>query len=198
MTTFLLIRHALNNTVGERFAGRMPGVDLNPEGRMQADQLAERLAGLPITCVYTSPLQRAAATARPIADILQVKLEIADDFTELDMGEWTGRSFSDLENDEHFGLFNQFRSCTRPPGGESMIEAQSRMVTGIEKLRTKHGGENIAIVSHADPIKAAVGFYAGIPIDLVNRLEISPASVSIIELWPETVQIKLINDTGGR
>jgi probable phosphoglycerate mutase len=78
-----------------------------------------------------------------------------------------------------------------------MLEAQARMVTGLEILKKQHPGETVALISHADLIKATLSFYAGIHLDLFQRLEISPASISIVELYDETARIMLMNDTGG-
>lgn len=196
MTRFLLIRHATNNTVGKRFAGRMAGVHLNEEGLRQAQKLAERFTGLPITAVYSSPLERAVETAEPIAQVLGLQVITCDDFLEIDLGEWTDRAFDDLAGDTRFHLFNSFRSCTRVPGGELMLEAQARMIAGMQRLCTQYPMGNIAIVTHSDMIKAAVAYYAGIHLDLFQRIEIDPASVSIIEVYEETARLRLLNHTG--
>jgi len=196
MTRFLLIRHATNDTVGKRLTGRMAGVSLNEEGQAQAQKLAERLAGLPVTAVYSSPLERAVETAEPIAKLLHLENSVSEDFLEINFGEWTNTAFEDLVKQPKFQLFNSFRSSTRIPGGELMAEAQVRIVRGLEKLCVQHPHETVAIVSHADLIKAAVAYYAGIHLDMFQRIEISPASVSVVEIYDETARILLVNDTG--
>lgn len=196
MTRFLLIRHATNSTVDKRFAGRMAGVHLNEEGQAQAQALANRLSGLPIHAVYSSPLERAIETAEPLAQALQQQTITCEDFLEIELGEWTNTTFEELADKQQFKLFNSFRSGTRVPGGELMLEAQARMITGLQRLYTKHRDETVAVVSHSDMIKAAVTYYAGIHLDLFQRIEISPASVSIVELYEETACIKLLNHTG--
>jgi probable phosphomutase (TIGR03848 family) len=196
MTRFLLIRHATNHTVGKRFAGRMQGVHLNDEGKAQAQHLAERLSSLPIAAVYSSPLERAVETAEPLAGVLNQQTITSDDFLELELGEWTNTAFEDLAGEPQFRLFNSFRSCTRIPGGELMLEAQARIITGLGKLVARHPGQTVAVVSHADLIKAAVAYYAGIHLDLFQRIEISPASVSVVELYEDTARILLLNHTG--
>lgn len=196
MTRFLLIRHATNSTVGKRFAGRMAGVHLNEEGQAQAQQLATRLSGLPIHAVYSSPLERAVETAEPLARMLQQQTITCEDFLEIELGEWTNTTFEELADKPQFKLFNSFRSGTRVPGGELMLEAQGRMITGLQHLYTKHCDETVVVVSHSDMIKAAVTYYAGIHLDLCQRIEISPASVSIVELYEETARITLLNHTG--
>jgi probable phosphomutase (TIGR03848 family) len=196
MTKFLLIRHALTDSVGKRLSGRTPGVPLNAEGQAQAQQLAIRLADMPIAAIYSSPLARAVQTAAPIAAQHDLETSISEDFLELDFGNWTNCTFQELHDQPQFQRFNSFRSSTRIPGGELMLEAQARAVAGLGKLCAQHPGQTVAIVSHADILKAAVAYYAGIHLDLFQRLEISPASVSVLEIFEETARILLLNDTG--
>jgi probable phosphomutase (TIGR03848 family) len=196
MTKFLLIRHALTDSVGKRLSGRTPGVPLNAEGQAQAQQLAMRLADVPIDAIYSSPLERAVQTAAPIAAQRGLETRISEDFLEIDFGSWTNCTFQELQNQPQFQRFNSFRSSTRIPGGELMLEAQARAVAGLGKLCAQHPGQTVAVVSHADMLKAAVAYYAGIPLDLFQRLEISPASVSVAEIFEETARILLLNDTG--
>src|SRR5687768_10606483 len=134
MTKVLLVRHASTNAVGKTLAGRMDGVSLNVEGIAQARQLANRLQSLPLSALYTSPLQRALETAEPIARQFGMEAKIDDHFVELDFGEWTGRSITSLENDQRFKEFNNFRSNTCIPGGETMLAAQARMVAGLQMI----------------------------------------------------------------
>ncbi len=197
MTKFLLIRHATTDSVGKRLSGRTPGVFLNEEGRAQAQNLAKRVASLPIKAVYSSPLERAVETARPIAEMLHLKTTISNDFLEIDFGEWTNRLFDELHKDVQFQRFNSFRSGTRITGGEAMHEAQARIITGLQKLCVQHPNEAVAVVSHSDLIKAAIAYYAGIHLDLFQRIEVSPASVTIIEMYNETPRLMLINHTGN-
>jgi len=196
MTKILLLRHATTDSVGKRLSGRTPGVHLNPEGQAQAQQLAQRLAGSQITAIYSSPLERAVQTAAPIAEKLKLQTIIQEDFLEIDFGNWTNSTFAELQPDPQFKLFNSFRSATRIPGGELMLEAQARIVAGLQKLCLQHPQETIAIVSHSDLIKAAIAYYAGIHLDMFQRLEISPASVSVLQIFAETAQILVINHTG--
>lgn len=196
MTRFLLIRHATNNAVGKRLAGRKAGLLLNTEGQQQAQKLAERLVGIPISAIYSSPLERAIQTAEPIAAAHQLGTVVCEDFTELEFGEWTDTSIEEIKNQPTFQQFNTFRSFTRIPGGELMLEAQSRMIKGLEKLCSLHINETVAVVGHSDLIKATIAYYAGIHLDMFQRIEISPASVSIIEVYEETAKILLVNHTG--
>lgn len=196
MTKFLLIRHATTDTVGKRLSGQTAGVHLNEEGKRQAQNLAKRLTNISITAIYSSPLERAVETAEFIAKSHQLQTIIQEDFLEINFGDWTNCSFDALQQQQQFQLFNSFRSCTRIPGGELMLEAQARMVAGLQQLCVQHPNETVAVVSHSDLIKAAITYYAGIHLDLFQRIEVSPASVSIVEVYAETARIMLVNGSG--
>lgn len=197
MTKFLLIRHALTDTFGRRLTGRTPNIRLNDQGRTQAQALAERLAGLPIAAVYSSPLERTLETAESIARLLGMDAIPCEDFLEIEFGDWTDASFEELADQPPFQRFNSFRSCASIPGGEFMLQAQTRMIIGLDKLRVRHPQQNVVVVSHGDMIKAAVAYFAGIPLDLFQRIEISPASISVVEIDEEAVRILAVNDTGA-
>ncbi|HWH67867.1 MAG TPA: histidine phosphatase family protein, partial [Candidatus Sulfotelmatobacter sp.] len=96
MTIFYLIRHGENDWVGKAIAGRSPGVHLNAAGRQQAEQLAKQLAAHPIQQLFSSPLERARETAEPLARRLGLEVQIAPALTEMDFGQWTGKTLAEL------------------------------------------------------------------------------------------------------
>jgi probable phosphoglycerate mutase len=132
----------------------------------------------------------------PIASRHKLELQHSSELGELDPGEWAGQKIQELDRRDDWTRFNAYRSGTRPPGGELMIETQMRMARKIEEIRQRHNGEFVAVVSHGDPIRAALAHFLGIPLDLSSRLEIDTASVSAIELtdWPP--RILCVNETG--
>jgi probable phosphoglycerate mutase len=197
MTTFLLIRHAMNPWVGRALAGDKPGVHLDDAGRSQAQTLAHRLRDIHLDALYSSPLERALETAEPLASARGLAIHHRPRLIEIGLGEWTGREFGELEDNAQWQRFNSFRSSTRIPGGELMTEVQTRIVDELEELRRDHPEGTVALFSHADVIKCAVMFYAGAPLDFMHRLEISPASVSIIKLADWGAQLHAVNDTGS-
>jgi probable phosphoglycerate mutase len=195
MTKFLLIRHALTDLTGSVLSGRSPGIGLNEQGRDQAQKLAAKIKRLPVAAIYSSPLQRAIETAEAISMALDLPVHLCEDFLEIDFGEWTNHPVKDLTTDPQFIRFNLFRSGTAIPGGESMLQAQLRMISGLHKLFVRHPSQSVVIVSHADMIKSAVAYFSGIPVDMLGRVEISPASLSIIEQYEDTARILLLNET---
>ena len=193
MATFLLVRHATGDHVGRVLAGRAPGRPLGDEGHAQAEGLAARLAHRDVAAVYASPLERARQTAAALARRLGLDVCELSAVTELDVGEWTGRSYDELAGDRTWDHFNRYRSGTRPPGGELLLEVQARAVGALLGLRERHADQTVAVVTHADVIRAVLGHFAGVPIDLLLRFEIDPASVTEIELHEWGVRIVRVN-----
>jgi broad specificity phosphatase PhoE len=198
LTTFLLVRHATSDTVGREIAGRRPGVHLNPAGRRQAERLADRVARVAraIDAIYTSPLERARETAAPLAERLGLAPRELIEVNEIDFGEWTGRTFAELQADPRWGAWNAFRSRWRAPGGETIVEVQARMVGAIAALCGRHPGREVVVVSHGDPLKTVLAHFAGAPLDFLPRIELSPASLSVLTITEDRARILGINDTG--
>lgn len=196
MGLVLLIRHASHDLLGKRLAGRQLEVHLNRAGEAEAERLAERLQPLQLAAVYTSPRERALETAVPLARRHGLHVEISAALDEFDLGEWSGRTFAELQALQEWQRFNRWRSGTRPPGGELMLEVQARIVQELERLQRRHPGAMLALVSHADVIRAALTYYLGMPLDLFGRLQVDPASVSVLALHEWGPEILRLNDTG--
>ena len=197
MTGFLLIRHADADHVGRRLAGRSPGVRLNEVGKAQARSLAESLAGAPLAAVYTSPMERARETAAAVAARLGVEPRVREAFNEVEFGDWTGRSFGELEGDSEWVAWNEFRSTARPPAGEGMVDVLGRALRGLDEIAGDHEGEWAAVVSHCDVIRPLLAHFAGMPLDHMLRLEVGTASVSAVEVNPWGPRILSVNGIGA-
>jgi probable phosphomutase (TIGR03848 family) len=197
VTTLLLIRHGANDWVHGRLAGWTPGVHLNEEGRRQAAALAARLAPLPIDALYTSPLDRTVETAQAIAGPRGLPLRLVEGLGEVRYGEWQGAELKELYKHELWPGVQFYPSGTRFPGGETLGEAQVRMVATLDALRAQHPNGVIAVVSHADIIKLAVAYYIGMHIDLFQRLEISPCSATALLFTRMGPRLLAYNDTGS-
>jgi probable phosphomutase (TIGR03848 family) len=197
VSLLLLVRHALTDFVSQhRISGRLPGVPLNAEGRAQAERLSERLADVPVAAIYTSPQQRARETAAPLAARHGLAAEPRAGLDEIDFGSWTGLTVGELEGSPQWRLFNSLRSSTRIPGGELMLEVQARVVRELKGLRSAHPDGAIVVVSHGDVIRAALLHFLGMSLDHVHRVEIAPASVTVLALEDWGPRLLLLNDTG--
>jgi len=194
-----LVRHGRTPTTGKVLPGRAPGLHLSDEGRRQAEATAARLAALrrPPVAVYASPLERAVETARPIAQALGLRVRLLRGLLELDFGEWTGESLAALRRRREWQVVQHLPSTFRFPGGESFAAMQQRVLATLDELAERHPGEAFVAVSHADPIKAAVAATAGVPLDLFQRLVVSPCSVTALARGGGAAHVLCLNATGS-
>ncbi|HEX9964760.1 MAG TPA: histidine phosphatase family protein [Allosphingosinicella sp.] len=192
--TLLLVRHAAHVELGRILSGRRRDVALSVEGLEQAEIVADLLAVEPIAAVYSSPRERAYYTARQIAEAHELKVQISDPLDEVDFGDWTGRSFDDLEGDPSWSEWNEARGTARPPGGESMAAAVTRASSALEAIAADHPGASIACVSHCDIIRGVIAHYLGLPLDHLLRFDVDPASVSRLALGGWGARIMTVNE----
>ena len=195
MALLLLIRHAENDySKRGRLAGRLPGVHLNERGRQQADDLAKALHGIPIKALYSSPLDRAMETAKPIARELELSIRRDPGLVESDVGQWQGKSIRRLALTKAWRVFQQAPSRARHPGGESMLETQTRVVSALEKICASHKARDlIACVLHSDPIKLAVAHFIGLPLDHIQRLSCDTASTTLLAVGASGARLVWLN-----
>jgi probable phosphoglycerate mutase len=198
MATIILVRHGENDWVKkQRLAGWIPNVHLNENGRQQAEQAARRLVDLPIKAVYSSPVVRCMETAEYIAGAHQLEIVELEDVGEVRYGDWEGKKIKKLAKKKLWHIVQHFPSRIRFPNGEALREVQFRAIQALEKLSLRHADELIAVVSHADLIKLVLAHYLGVHIDLFQRIDIWPASVSVLALPANgAVRVLRINDDG--
>jgi probable phosphomutase (TIGR03848 family) len=180
VTTFFLVRHAVTAHTGHKLSGRMPGVHLSDEGREQAEAVAARLERIPLDAVYSSPIDRTMETARPIAARHGLEVNSAPALSEIEFGRWTNRSFKALARTKMWSTVQRWPSGARFPEGETLRDVQSRAVDAVESLRARHPKKLVCCVSHADVIKLLAAHYLGLHIDLFQRIDIGPASVTVV------------------
>ena len=196
-TKLVLARHAVTPQTGPLLSGRAPGIDLSDKGREQAAALGARLAGLPVVAVYASPIERTMQTAGAVAEHHSLDVRELPGVIEADYGEWTGGKIAELAKTDLWRTVQRAPSRARFPSGESLAEMQTRMVSALEAVVAEHVGELVVVVSHADPIKAAIAHYTGMHLDLFQRIVVSPASVTVFELSQYGAAMIKCNDTGS-
>jgi broad specificity phosphatase PhoE len=224
-TLVLFVRHGRTPTTGKVLPGRAPGLHLAEDGTAQAEAVAERLAAWAappagdgpasdgaasrsrtaagakprrptITAIYASPLERARETAAPIARRFGLKVAVDRGLVDCDFGEWTGEELKKLAKLPEWTTVQRYPSGFRFPGGESFEGMRARMSDTVAALCRRHPGETIVAVSHADPIKVAVSDALGAPLDLFQRIMISPCSVSAISYHPNGPVVLAVNSSG--
>lgn len=192
----LLIRHGVTDQTGTRLIGWTPGISLNARGRAQAEAIAARLEGLPISAVYSSPLERCRETAEPLSKRRGRRIRVREGLGEVRYGTWTNRTLKQLQRTKLWRRVQFVPSGMRFPGGESLQEVQTRAVAEFERIADAHPDGAVACFSHADVIKLVVAHYGGVPLDLFQRIEIAPASVSIVVVGSGVPRLLRLNDAG--
>lgn len=194
----LLIRHGSIDLLGDVLYGRTPGVHLNAGGSREADQLAEKLKQrYEIDEVVSSPLERAVETARFVATAQGLGFSIEEAINEIDFGSWTGKNVTELRESEEWKRYNELRSTSTPPGGECMMQVQTRAWSCLETIAARYQNRTeatVAVVSHGDVIRGLLILLLGMPLDYIHRLEVSPASVSEISLEARQPRVITVND----
>ena len=185
MPLLLLIRHGENDYVKTgKMAGRLPGVHLNEKGQQQAQALAEALRSVPIKAVYSSPLERAMETATPIASVRKLQIIRESNLMETDIGKWQGKSWKALRLTTVWKIVQNSPSRFRFPEGESFPETQTRIAGALEQMikRQSKPQDIIVVVFHADPIKLAVSYFLGLPLDHFQRLSCDTGSLTALHV----------------
>ncbi|MEP9383308.1 histidine phosphatase family protein [Nocardioides sp. KR10-350] len=189
MATLILVRHGRTTAnASGTLAGRLPGVKLDETGVAQAGRTAERLAPVPLSLVVSSPLERCRQTARAIVasrDGAVLPVRTDKGLSECDYGEWQGRTIRDLAKEKLWRTVQTQPSAVTFPGGESMQEMQARAVAAVRRhdaaVQKEHGDAAVWVaVSHGDIIKSILADALGMHLDLFQRINVDPASVSII------------------
>lgn len=193
-TVVCFVRHGTTPTTGKILPGRTKGLHLSEQGLGEAGRTGERLASLgSIAAIYSSPLERARETAGAIARHLSLSVKVERGLIECEFGDWTGAELASLRKLPEWQTVLQHPAGFRFPNGESFGELRLRIASTVDRLIERHQGEVIAVVSHADPIKIAVGEAMGVPLDLIQRTVISPASVSVVAYSASSPVVLAVN-----
>lgn len=201
MTTVFLVRHGRSsaNTAGV-LAGWSPGVHLDEMGIAQAQRAGERLSGIRLSVIVSSPLERTISTAEAILDEQSGRADIALDerVGECRYGDWTGRKLSVLSRRPLWKTVQQRPSQVTFPGeeGESLLHMQARGVGAIADWNTRLGARaRYAVVSHGDVIKSILADALGMPFDSFQRISVDPGSISVVDYSPQRATVLMMNST---
>jgi broad specificity phosphatase PhoE/ribonuclease HI len=188
-TTLVLVRHGVTDaTKGKLFSGGLGSSNppLNDEGRSQARATGEWLAPLSGTfdALISSPVRRTRQTAEVLAEFFDLKIEEEHGVAEMEFGTWDGMSFTEVHEkwpDELTSWLGDLESA--PHGGESFRAVEKRVLEGRDRIVASYAGQTVVVVSHVTPIKTLVADALGAPLEAVYRMELAPASVSVISYF---------------
>ncbi|MER6720760.1 bifunctional RNase H/acid phosphatase [Streptomyces halstedii] len=199
--TFVLLRHGETVLTPEkRFSGSGGGdPELSATGRDQAARAADAFAARgTVQEIVSSPLRRCRETAAAVADRLGLEVRIEEGLRETDFGAWEGLTFAEVR--ERFGsdLSAWLASPEAAPtgGGESFTEVAERVAATRDRLIAAYAGRTVLLVTHVTPIKTLVRLALGAPPESLFRMELSPASLSVVAYYADgNPSLRLLNDT---
>ncbi|MEU8735923.1 bifunctional RNase H/acid phosphatase [Streptomyces halstedii] len=199
--TFVLLRHGETVLTPEkRFSGSGGGdPGLSATGRDQAARAADAFAARgTVQEIVSSPLRRCRETAAAVADRLGLEVRIEEGLRETDFGAWEGLTFAEVR--ERFGsdLSAWLASPEAAPtgGGESFTEVAERVAATRDRLIAAYAGRTVLLVTHVTPIKTLVRLALGAPPESLFRMELSPASLSVVAYYADgNPSLRLLNDT---
>jgi len=202
VTLVLLVRHGLTAPTGTVLSGWTPGIPLDDRGRAQAAALAARLGPVPLDAIITSPLERCRQTAETIAAAGEGRPAVQEDdrVGECHYGDWTGRPLKRLAKEPLWRVVQAHPGAARFPGedGESIMDMQHRAVTAIMDWNERLGAEAVYMIcSHGDVIKSIIADSLGMHLDMLQRIQVDPCSLTAIRYTPLRPFVLRMNDTGG-
>jgi probable phosphomutase (TIGR03848 family) len=205
MATVILARHGRTTAnAGAVLAGRSKGVGLDETGIAQARSAAERLRGLPLAALVTSPLERCKLTAKELNRGQPNRLDIRTErrLLECDYGTWTGRELKALAKDPLWRTVQTHPAAATFPGGESMTQMATRAVAAVRewdaKIEARHGADAVWLaVSHGDVIKAVLADALGMHLDMFQRIVVDPGSLSLVRYTPLRPFVLSVNSVAG-
>jgi probable phosphoglycerate mutase len=190
-TTLVLVRHgATPHTVDKRFSGGLAGSNpgLADEGRDQVRSTADWLSPLAgdIDVVVSSPVRRTRESAEIIGARIGREVRVEEGLAEMEFGSWDGLNFDEVrrrypdELDAWLGSLDQAAG-----GGESFRVVEKRVLASLDRLLEEYAGRTVLVVSHVTPIKVLVARALRAPLDSVHRMEMAPASVTVLSFFED-------------
>jgi broad specificity phosphatase PhoE/ribonuclease HI len=198
-TTVVLVRHGVTpHTVEKRFSGGLASANpgLSDEGKAQIRAVADWLGPLAerVEAVVSSPVRRTLESAEILAAALGRSVEVEPGFAEMEFGVWDGMTFAEVGEKYPDELKAWLGSLDMAPeGGESFRVVQQRVLDGLARLKETHAGKTVVVVSHVTPIKTLVAHAVDAPLDAVYRMELTPASVTVLSYFDDRASMRMYN-----
>ena len=198
-TTVVLVRHGVTpHTVEKRFSGGLASANpgLSDEGRDQIRAVGDWLAPIAekIDVVVSSPVRRTLESAEILGEVLGREVEVEPGFAEMEFGAWDGMTFAEVGEKHAEELASWLDSLDfAPGGGESFRVVEKRVLDALSRVLEQHAGKTIVVVSHVTPIKTIVAHALDAPLQSVFRMELSPASITVVSWYDERPSMRMYN-----
>jgi broad specificity phosphatase PhoE len=172
-------------------------VELTPEGHMMAKEFADAYQHVPWKAIYSSPMRRTIATAKPICDLVGMEMQLRNGLKEINFGEWEGKTPARV-NEEFHDEYVRWQSepgWNAPPGGERAIDIARRSSEVIEEIEKTHADGNVLVVSHKATIRIMLCSLLGIDVGRYrDRIHMPVAAVSLLEFNQQGPRLIKLSD----
>jgi alpha-ribazole phosphatase len=196
LTRLLLVRHGETEyNSSERYWGSTD-VALGPAGLSQAQRLRERLSKENIQAVYSSPLKRAMTTAEAIAGSHNLKVIPCPEIKEIDFGKIEGLNFKEVNQlyPEVHQMWLEKSPRMAYPGGESLLQLETRVTRFAERLKPHGPDETVLVVAHSGVLRTMICQLLEMEMRHRWSFRVDLASLNIVETYPQGSILTLLND----
>jgi broad specificity phosphatase PhoE len=196
-TLLYLVRHAETVWNAERRIQGSLDAPLTDRGIRQVWALVEAMRGIRLAAVYSSPLQRALATAQPIAEAHGLPVRVVEGLREIDQGEWESRLLDEIRETDGARLQAWWDApeTVRMPGGETLVEVQRRAMRALLEIVGHHPGETVAAVTHGGVGKCLLLALLAAPLSSYWRIRQHNACMNIVEFDGDRPRLIALNET---
>jgi broad specificity phosphatase PhoE len=171
--------------------------DLTPEGFQMAEDFAEAYESLPWAAVFSSPLRRAVATAKPLCRAAGISMQLKEGLREIGYGQWEGKTPEEVNREFHDDYVRWLTDpgWNAPTGGERGIDIARRSSLVIEEIEKTYTSGNVLIVSHKATTRIMLCSLLGIDVGRFrDRLSMPVGAVSIVEIATHGPLLRLMGD----
>jgi probable phosphoglycerate mutase len=196
------MRHGqADNNVNRVLVGRHLESHLTEKGKMQVKDTARLLKSMSISKIYSSPVTRTIETAQIVGEELGLDYEIDDRLYEIDLGKLAGTNYDEVLN-KYGNLFLSFYmgddSVLSNHGVESFTAVKSRIRDLLDQIMTRHNNHNVLLVTHLDPIKAAISYILDLKPESLYKWHMRNAALTILKQEFKTWSISAVNFMGAQ
>ena len=190
-----VVRHAETAWTAERRFSGHRDVPLGPAGQVQAEAIAQALAGQKIAAVYSSPLERARTTAEIVAKPHRLPVQVDAALREMGFGRWEGltRDQAAAAEPEAWTVWRETPHRLTAHGGETLDAVAARVGAFVDTVRERHGDETVVLVTHAIVVRLVVLSALGLGPERLWSVDASPAGISEVDLGRDWTTLHRMN-----
>ena len=181
----ILMRHGqADNNVKRILVGRHIESHLTDYGKHQVLDTAKYLGEISIDKVLVSPVVRTIETAEIVCEYLGLDYQIDERLYEIELGRLVGMNYEEIIS-KYGNLFLEFytenEAALTPYGVESFASIKQRIKNILDERAETYSDRNVLMISHLDPIKAAIAIILDLKPESLYKWQIRNASLTILK-----------------